>query len=129
MWDDAGVIRTAGSLERALAGLGDLQAELLETGLADGDRVFNLTWHDWLNLRSLIEVSEAIARAALQRENSRGAHYREDCPDEGDLAASRFTVVRQTGDGLDVAAEPVNFSIVKPGESLLGKDHATLAAV
>ena len=129
MWDDAGVIRTAGSLERALARLGDLKAELLETGLADGDRVFNLTWHDWLNLRSLIEVSEAIARAALQREDSRGAHYREDCPDEGDLAASRFTVVRQSGDGLDVSAEPVNFTIVKPGESLLGEDHATLAAV
>ena len=129
MWDDAGVIRTADSLERALAGLGDLKAEMLETGLADGGRVFNLTWHDWLNLRSLIEVSEAIARAALRRENSRGAHYREDCPDEGDLAASRFTVVRQIGDGLDVSSEPVNFSIVKPGESLLGEDHATLAAV
>ena len=129
MWDDAGVIRTADSLERALAGLGDLKAELLETGLADGDRVFNLTWHDWLNLRSLIEVSEAIATAALEREDSCGAHCREDFPEEGDLAASRFTVVRQTGDGLDVSAEPVNFSIVKPGESLLGEDLATLAAV
>ncbi len=129
MWDDAGVMRTAGSLERALARLGDLKAELLETGLADGGRAFNLTWHDWLNLRSLVEVSEAIATAALARENSCGAHYREDFADESDPAGARFTVVRRNGGGLDVSAEPVNFSIVKPGESLLGEDHATLAAV
>ncbi len=129
MWDDAGVMRTAGSLERALAGLDDLKAELLETGLADGDRAFDLTWHDWLNLRSLVEVSEAIATAALERKDSCGAHYREDFPDEGDPAGARYTVVRRTAGGLDVSAEPVNFSIVRPGESLLGEDHATLAAV
>ena len=129
MWDDAGVIRTAENLTRAQAQLGGLEAELLETGLADAGRVFNLTWHDWLNLRSLIEVSQAIAAAALARENSCGAHYREDFPDEGAPAEARYTVVRRTGDGLDVSRQPVNFSIVQPGESLLGEDHATLAAV
>ena len=51
------------------------RAELLATGVADGDRAFNLTWHDWLNLRSLVEISKVIALAALKRENSRGAHY------------------------------------------------------
>lgn len=129
MWDDAGVMRTAEGLQRASAGLADLKAELLETGLADTGRVFNLTWHDWLNLHSLIEVSEAIATAALEREDSCGAHHREDFPEEGDPAAARYTVVRLNGSGLDVSREPVNFSIVQPGESLLGEDHATLAAV
>ena len=49
--------------------------------------VFNLTWHDWLNLRSLTEVSRVITLAARKRENSRGAHFREDFPEPGDLAA------------------------------------------
>ena len=129
MWDDAGVLRTAAGLERAVARLGDLHRDLLETGLADSGRAFNLTWHDWLNLRSLVEVSEAVAAAALAREDSCGAHFREDFPHEGDPAAARYTVVRRTGGGLDVSREPVNFSIVQPGESLLGEDHATLAAV
>jgi len=119
MWDDVGVIRNAAGLSRGRAAIADLEQELLATGLADGERAFNLTWHDWLNLRSLIEVSKAIVAAAQQRQNSRGAHFREDFPDAGDLASSNFTVVRQHGAGLTVTAEPVEFSIVRPGESLL----------
>jgi fumarate reductase flavoprotein subunit len=119
MWNDVGVIRDAVGLQRGLTNLEALEGELLQTGVADGERAFNLTWHDWLNLRSLIEVSQAIASAALKRENSRGAHFREDFPDEGDLASSSFTVVRQHAGGLQVSARPVEFSIVKPGESLL----------
>jgi fumarate reductase flavoprotein subunit len=119
MWDEVGVIRAAAGLRRGSAALDALEQELLATGLADGERAFNLTWHDWLNLRSLIEVSKAILAAAQQRENSRGAHFREDFPDAGDLATSSFTVVRQHGAGLSVSSEPVEFSIVRPGESLL----------
>jgi fumarate reductase flavoprotein subunit len=96
-----------------------IEGELLSIGVADGDRAFNLTWHDWLNLRSLVEISKVIALAALRRENSRGAHYREDFPGEGDLATSTFTVARQSGGVLDISDEPVQFTIVKPGESLL----------
>ena len=119
MWDDVGVIRDAAGLKRGLAKLDAIEGELLATGVADGDRAFNLTWHDWLNLRSLVEISKVIALAALKRENSRGAHYREDFPDEGDLAASTYTVARQRGGALDIAEEPVQFTIVRPGESLL----------
>jgi len=121
MWDEVGVIRGAAGLRRGGAALDALEQELLATGLADGERAFNLTWHDWLNLRSLIEVSKAILAAAQQRENSRGAHFREDFPNAGDLATSSFTVVRQHGAGLSVSSEPVEFSIVRPGESLLPK--------
>jgi fumarate reductase flavoprotein subunit len=119
MWDEVGVIRAAAGLRRGSAALDALEQELLATGLADGERAFNLTWHDWLNLRSLIEVSKAIVAAALKRENSRGAHFREDFPQEGDLPSSTFTVVRQQEDALAITAEPVEFSIVRPGESLL----------
>jgi len=119
MWDDVGVIRNAAGLARGRAAIDELEAELLATGLSDGERAFNATWHDWLNLRSLIEVSRVIAAAAQQRENSRGAHFREDFPQEGDLASSAFTVVRQRAGTLSVMAEPVEFTIVRPGESLL----------
>ena len=70
--------------------------ELSQTGVADDDRAYNLTWHDWINLKSLIAVSRVIAAAALAREDSRGAHFREDFPDTGDLPRSTYTVVRQT---------------------------------
>jgi fumarate reductase flavoprotein subunit len=119
MWDEAGVIRTAASLKSCLEKLSGYEAELMETGLADGDRAFNLTWHDWLNLESLIAVSRVIATAALAREDSRGAHFREDFPEAGDLASTAFTRVRLAGEGLTVETVPVSFDIVRPGESLL----------
>ena len=119
MWDDVGIMRTAKGLEQGIARVRDLKAELLETGLADDDMVFNLTWHDWLNVRSLIEVSEVIAEAALWRENSRGAHFREDFLDQGDLDTSYFTLARQKDGDLEIIQEDVAFTIVKPGESLV----------
>jgi fumarate reductase flavoprotein subunit len=119
MWDEVGVVRDREGIARGLAGLDELEAELLDTGVADGNRAFNLTWHDWLNLRSLIETSRVIALAAQQRENSRGAHFRSDFPEPGDLETSTFTVVRQGAGGLAITNEPVLFTHVRPGESLL----------
>jgi fumarate reductase flavoprotein subunit len=119
MWDDVGISREALGLQRGASALGDMMLELLDAGVADSNRAFNLTWHDWLNLRSLIETSEVITAAALKRENSRGAHFREDFPAPGDLATSRFTVARQRDGTLTLTDEPVIFSIVKPGDTIL----------
>jgi fumarate reductase flavoprotein subunit len=106
-------------LHKASAELGELEAALLATGIADTGRAFDMTWSDWLNLRSQVEMSQVIAQAALRRENSRGAHFRSDFPEPGDLETSRYTVVRQFGDILDVSDAPVEFTHVRPGESLL----------
>ncbi|MEP6838439.1 MAG: FAD-binding protein, partial [Bradyrhizobium sp.] len=127
MWNDVGVMRDAGGLARGLAAVRDLKSELLATGLPDGGRAFNLTWHDWLNTRSLIEISETIAVAALSRENSRGAHYREDFLEPGDMNTSYFTVARQDNEVLSVTRESVRFTIVKPGESLLDEQSPAVS--
>jgi fumarate reductase flavoprotein subunit len=119
MWDEVGVVRDAAGLDRGLAALDRIEAELSATGVADGNRAFNLTWHDWLNLRSLIDVSRVIAFAARKRENSRGAHFRSDFPEPGDLATSWFTVARQTASGVEISEQPVEFTHVRPGETLL----------
>ena len=53
------------------------------------------------------------------RENSRGAHYREDFPDAGELATSTYSLVQAAGEGFSVSRKPVEFTRVRPGESLL----------
>ena len=91
----------------------------MDTGVAAGNLAFNLTWHDWLNMRSLIDISRVITHAGLARENSRGAHYREDFADVGVLANSYFTHVCESAGVLEVTRPEVEFSIVKPGETIL----------
>jgi fumarate reductase flavoprotein subunit len=124
MWDDVGILRDEPGLVRGLATLDTLEAELAGIGVADGSRVFNLTWHDWLNLKSLIAVSRVIASAALAREDSRGAHFREDRPETGPLATSAYSVVRQVGARLELSSCPVEFTRVAPGHTLLDEPAA-----
>ncbi|MGB6535804.1 MAG: FAD-binding protein [Xanthobacteraceae bacterium] len=119
MWNDVGVVRERAGLGRGLAAIDQIEAELLATGVADTDRRFNLTWHDWLNLRSLCEISRVIALAAVKRENSRGAHFRSDFPEPGDFATSWFTVARQRSGDIEISERPVEFTHVKPGETLI----------
>ncbi|HEX6793068.1 MAG TPA: FAD-binding protein, partial [Casimicrobiaceae bacterium] len=122
MWDDAGIVRDAAGLARANAVLDALDDDLERYRLppAARTRAFNLTWHDWLNLTNLVRVSRAIVRAAQARENSRGAHFRADFPEAGDLATSAYTRVRDDGHGaLNVEAVPVAFTRVRPGQSLI----------
>ena len=130
MWEYAGVVRSETKLKRGLDQIADVSSELMATGVDSADLAFNLTWHDWLNLRSLCDISEVIAKAALARENSRGAHYREDFTNTGSLKESYFTVARKSAADVTVSREPVKFSIVNPGETLLAEDEPeTLVAM
>ena len=124
MWDHVGVMRNATGVERGLDEVAAIKDELMTIGVDGSNLAFNVTWHDWLNLHSLVETSEVIARAALARENSRGAHYREDFPEVGDLETSYFTTARLVSGEVQVNQERVAFTHVKPGETLLSDGEA-----
>lgn len=120
MWDDVGILRDAEGLRRAIARLDALEVQLGACGVTGGDLAFHSGWHDWMNLRNLLLVSRAIAVSALAREDSRGAHFREDFPEPGPMEGSTCVVVRRgAGGGLALGREPVRFTRVRPGESLV----------
>jgi len=119
MWDYVGIMRDAQSLKIGQQKLNEHRTSLRGLGLTDGDRSFNLTWHDWLNLDNLLSISDVITAASTTREDSRGAHFREDYPETGDLDTTCYTQVIQTGETLSQNMVPVDFSIVKPGDSLI----------
>jgi fumarate reductase flavoprotein subunit len=106
-------------LTRADRALDELDARLDAAGVDAANRAFNLTWHDWLNLKNLVLVSKSIRASAAAREDSRGAHYRSDFPDVRDLARSRYTCVSWRDGRFDVSTRPVEFTRVSPGETLL----------
>jgi succinate dehydrogenase / fumarate reductase flavoprotein subunit len=79
MGDLVGIIRRAGELTDALKRLQELKQRVANVG-AVGGRHYNPGWHLALDLRNMLVVSECTAKAALEREESRGGHTREDFP-------------------------------------------------
>ena len=108
-----------GILNRAEGVLDELEAQLDAIGVDGTNLAFNLTWHEWMNLKNLILVSKSIRFAAMAREDSRGAHFREDFPDVRDLENSHYTCVTWQDGRFGIMTKPVRFTRVKPGESLL----------
>ncbi len=119
MWDDVGIVRDAASLVRAEGALNEIDAALDAAGVEGGTLAYNLTWHDWMNLKSLVLVSQSIRFAAMAREDSRGAHFRTDFPEVRDLPNSRYTCVTWADGCFAADTRPVVFNRVKPGETLL----------
>ncbi|WP_326785711.1 fumarate reductase/succinate dehydrogenase flavoprotein subunit [Streptomyces sp. NBC_00151] len=79
MNDLVGIIRREAEMEQALEKLGELRVRARRAGV-EGHRQFNPGWHLSLDLRNMLLVSECVARAALERAESRGGHTREDHP-------------------------------------------------
>ncbi|MBU3561863.1 L-aspartate oxidase [Polynucleobacter hallstattensis] len=119
MWDDVGISRTRESLLRARVKLDQIDQQLHQMGVGDIQREYSITWQDWMNLSNLILVSKSVTEAALARENSRGAHYRDDFPQPGSLEESYFTAAHLGKDGLVIKNRPVQFTMIKPGETIL----------
>jgi len=80
MNDLVGIIRRAPEMAKALEHLADLR-ERSRHALVEGHRQFNPGWHLAIDLRNMLLVSECVARAALERTESRGGHTRDDHPD------------------------------------------------
>ena len=97
MWAEVGPFRTEAGLAGAVARLAAMRAALPYLAIAPG-RAFNPTLADWFDLRASLVAAEAVAHAALAREESRGAHQREDFP-KTDPAWARSRRVRMGRDG------------------------------
>ena len=103
----AGIIRTEAELLEARERIEALKERAARVRV-HGHRQYNPGWHLALDLPALLTVSEATARAANLRQESRGGHTRDDYPDPDDEWGARNVVVRKGADGgMDVATAPL----------------------
>jgi succinate dehydrogenase / fumarate reductase flavoprotein subunit len=103
MNDLVGIIRRESEMAEALRRLADLRARARRAGV-EGHRQFNPGWHLAIDLRNMLLVSECVARAALERTESRGGHTREDEP-QMDREWRRINLVCTLADPEDPLAE------------------------
>ena len=95
-----GIFRNRDDVQRALGELGGFRQRLARVSV-EGSRMFNPGWHLALELKSMLTISEAVARSALVREESRGAHSRIDFPNVDPVWGSKNNVIRR--EGVDMA--------------------------
>jgi succinate dehydrogenase / fumarate reductase flavoprotein subunit len=92
-----GIFRNRDDVHRALGALQKFRQRLARVSV-EGSRMFNPGWHLALELKSMLTVSEAVARSALLREESRGAHSRIDFPNLDPAWGSKNNIVRREGE-------------------------------
>ena len=106
MQSQVGIFRTEADLEEAIRRIGDLRSRWPDIGISGG-RPYNPGWDLVFEVRNMLIVSEAIARSALQRRESRGAHSRLDYTEPDPAWARLNSVVRLADDGLEVTTASV----------------------
>jgi succinate dehydrogenase / fumarate reductase flavoprotein subunit len=93
-----GIVRTESEMQEAISRIAGFRARASQVGI-DGHREYNAGWHTCLDLRNLLDVSEAIARSAIERKESRGGHFREDFPDKQNEFSTFNHAIKRAGDG------------------------------
>ena len=105
MWNNVGAIRDEEGLKQAISEIGELRPALDMVGVNSPKE-----WLQALRLDKMLTVSEMVARSAMMRKESRGAHYRSDYPEEKDPEWRCNVVVRRDGDKMSLKVSPVSSS-------------------
>ena len=98
MQAQVGIVRTEGEILKAIESFPELRSRADRVGV-QGNREYNAGWHTALDLRNLLMVAEAVARSAILRRESRGAHFREDYLQKDAEQGKVNTIIRRGPDG------------------------------
>jgi succinate dehydrogenase / fumarate reductase flavoprotein subunit len=93
-----GIVRQESEMQAALTRIDELRERAANVGVI-GHREYHAGWHTALDLRNLLDVSECIARSAIERRESRGGHFREDYPEKSTEFGAVNMMVKRGGDG------------------------------
>lgn len=107
MQDLVGIVRQENEMRQALQRIQQLKVQAARVSVA-GNREYNPGWHAAIDLDNLLTVSEMVTKAALERKESRGAHFRDDYPKKDDTYGAFNIVIRKSASGeMQITREPI----------------------
>lgn len=116
MEEGAGIIRNKKGLQKASQTIRSLQDRIGRTGVTQKNHVFNLEFLNLLELENMLDLSACILASALAREESRGAHYREDFPERDDENFLLHHHINKENGSLKITRRPVKITAWPPGK-------------
>lgn len=116
MWEEAGVFRKGSGLQRAQTALEEIDADLDKQCVALKSARHNRELIEGLENRFLVKTARCVIEAALQRTESRGAHYRDDYPETDNRSWLKHTLIRQIDGEIRLEGAPVNLKEFNPAE-------------
>jgi succinate dehydrogenase / fumarate reductase flavoprotein subunit len=116
MTHQCSVFRDKPTLEQALNRIRELKGRAANMGLTCSGKRFNYELEEAFELQNMLKLAEAMVLSALKREESRGAHYRNDFPSRNDVAWLRHSLVFNSPMGLEVRYKPVTITRFEPKE-------------
>ena len=116
MFEDVGVFRTEEGMKRALATLSDLRERYKHVRVQDTGKIFNTDLLNAWELGNLLELAEVVTISALNRQESRGGHAREDFPKRDDQNWLKHTLAWKRGEKVEIGYKPVVITKYQPKE-------------
>ena len=110
------LVRTGEGLIRAMETVDELRHAYSHAAIQDKGKTFNTELFEALELGCMLDCAETIVAGALAREESRGAHYREDFQKRDDARWLAHTLVKKTSGGLQIQKKPVTITEFEPKE-------------
>jgi succinate dehydrogenase/fumarate reductase flavoprotein subunit len=117
MWEKVGVYRTEPNLRSALKELEEIEADLKRQALSQKSRVYNQELIEGLENHFLVTTAKCVAKGALLRTESRGAHYRDDYPKTDHRNWLQHLVMRHVDGELKIEKVPVDLNEIRPEET------------
>ncbi|MEM3328591.1 MAG: succinate dehydrogenase flavoprotein subunit [Saccharolobus sp.] len=114
MWDNVGIFRHEGGLLNALSEINKLRNMTSNMYVTDKSKVYNTEFFNALEMRNMIDLAIVITKSALERKESRGAHYRTDYPERDDNNWLKHTLAYLRGNTVEIAYKPVRITRWKP---------------
>jgi succinate dehydrogenase / fumarate reductase flavoprotein subunit len=114
MTDKCSVFRNGEELGHTLDEIRQLEKRSLNVGVANKSKIFNYELEEALELQNMLKIAEAIVFSALQRNESRGAHYRSDYPERNDEQWLKHTLLYVAPKGFRAAYKPISITRFSP---------------